>query len=1090
MTDFVRSVARNARRQRRRGLWLWSWLLFLSVPIYGIDRGRGLDELQHTSWTYKEGAPGDVHALAQTTDGYLWLGTATGVFRFDGIRFQPYNPQSGQAFPQRNVSSLFAVPDGGLWVGFRYGGVSFLKNGMVTDYGKAQGLPSSAVLAFARDRQGAIWIAAGEDGLARLEGSRWRKIGTDWGFTGPADTVFVDRAGTVWVGTPASVAYLLEGGHQFQIAVQRLLPIVESLAQAPDGRLWMAEGGYGVRPVPLSRKDNGRSGPAVLVGAPAITFDRQGSLWITTAGNGIRRVPYPERLHPPKIRGPSAWQFHSSEVEAFTQQNGLTSDYVHCVLEDREGNIWFGTTGGLDRFRQSPVVSVPLQAISSRGALPIPAAHSFTTSALAVGDQGALWAAGIGPQVLLKVQNDKIVTQLRDRPVDSAYRDPNGVLWLTTPDGIFRLAHERLDTIGSKPPGVTYNYRGAVPVGPGLILRQLDLPTAGAIAVSPQSRVNAITQDRLGRLWISMESGTFRLETSGWTSLESLGGPQGTATAEFTDSDGRIWFGFPNAVAMLEGDRVGTFSGKDGVQVGAVTSIQGKGTKIWIGGELGLEFFNGNRFRPVDPSNGSAFGGVSGIVADPEDGLWFSENRGIIHIREAQLRQEGSVKVDFEGFSLLDGLTAELRGPLASPSTVRTTDGRIWFATTMGLAWINPSRIVQNTVPPPVLIESVTANGKKYRSLTFLRLPPRTLNLQIAYTATSLAVPERVRFRYKLEGQDKDWQGAGTRREAFYTNLDPGSYQFRVIACNNDGVWNNTGAFVSFSIAPAYYQTRWFRAACLAFLVVLTWILYRLRVRSVERRFFERHRAEELLGRARAELARINRVSTLGELTASLAHEIKQPLTAALTNAETCLDWLRRDRPDVKEGCEAAAQVVSDVGRAAGIVSSVSALFKKGVLQRGPVDVNGLVREMVNLLGNEALRNSVTIRTELAENVPKVNADRLQLQQVLMNLMLNGIEAMKNVAERGELSINSELADEQVLISVTDVGVGLPPDHGDRIFKAFYTTKEEGTGMGLSISRSIVESHGGRLWATANSAKGATFKFTLPACPEARKHDG
>lgn len=165
-------------------------------------------------------------------------------------------------------------------------------------------------------------------------------------------------------------------------------------------------------------------------------------------------------------------------------------------------------------------------------------------------------------------------------------------------------------------------------------------------------------------------------------------------------------------------------------------------------------------------------------------------------------------------------------------------------------------------------------------------------------------------------------------------------------------------------------------------------------------------------------------------------------------------------------------------------------MFKKGVLQRGPVDVNGLVREMVNLLGNEALRNSVTIRTELAENVPKVNADRLQLQQVLMNLMLNGIEAMKNVAERGELSINSELADEQVLISVTDVGVGLPPDHGDRIFKAFYTTKEEGTGMGLSISRSIVESHGGRLWATANSAKGATFRFTLPACPEARKHDG
>jgi ligand-binding sensor domain-containing protein len=526
---------------------------------------------------------------------------------------------------------------------------------------------------------------------------------------------------------------------------------VHSFAEAPDGTLWMAEGGYGVRPLPLPGKNNGRPGPAVLVGSLAITFDNQASLWITSAGNGIRRVPYPERLHPPKIKGPSAWQFHNSEVEAFAQQDGLTSDYVYCVLQDREGNVWVGTSGGLDRFRQSPVVSVPLQPISYHGALPIPSLGSFTTNALAPGDQGALWAAGRGPGVLLKIQNDKIATQLRDRLVDCAYRDPNGVIWLATPSSVFRLAHERLDTIGSKPRAVTYNYHGAAPAGQGLILRQLDLPTAGGIALSPQLRVSAITQDRLGRLWISMESGTFRLERSGWTSLESLGGPEGTATAEFNDSEGRVWFGFANTVAMLDRDRVRIFSGKDGVQAGPVTSIQGKGTKIWIGGELGLEFFDGSRFQPVNPSDGSAFGGVSGIVADAQDGLWFSENRGIIHIREAQLQQLGSGKVEFERFGLLDGLTAELRGPLASPSAVRTTDGRIWFATTTGVAWINPKRIVKNTVPPPVLIESVTANGRNYNNSTFPRLPPRTANLQIAYTATSPTIPERVRFRYKLE---------------------------------------------------------------------------------------------------------------------------------------------------------------------------------------------------------------------------------------------------------------------------------------------------------------------------------------------------
>src|SRR6476661_6041716 len=367
------------------------WILLILLPciqLHGIDRDQKLAELYHAACTFKEGAPSEIHALAQTTDGFLWLGTATGLFRFDGIRFQPYKLQSGEAFPQRNVVSLFAVPDGGLWVGYAFGGVSFIKDGTVTDYGKTEGLPSRAVLVFARDRQGAIWIAAGKDGLARLEGSRWRRIGTDWGFAGEAYTVFVDHVGTVWVGTPTSVAYLVEGGHQFQIAAQHLLPFVHSFDRAPDGTLWMAEGGYGVRPVPLPGKDDRRSGPAVLVGSQAITFDNQGSLWITSLGTGIRRVSYPERLHPPRIKGPSAWKFHNSEVEEFTQRDGLTSDFVYCVLQDREGNIWIGTSGGLDRFQQSPIVSVALHPISYRGALPIPSSHSFTTRALAADDQG------------------------------------------------------------------------------------------------------------------------------------------------------------------------------------------------------------------------------------------------------------------------------------------------------------------------------------------------------------------------------------------------------------------------------------------------------------------------------------------------------------------------------------------------------------------------------------------------------------------------------------------------------------------------------------------------------------------------------
>jgi PAS domain S-box-containing protein len=246
----------------------------------------------------------------------------------------------------------------------------------------------------------------------------------------------------------------------------------------------------------------------------------------------------------------------------------------------------------------------------------------------------------------------------------------------------------------------------------------------------------------------------------------------------------------------------------------------------------------------------------------------------------------------------------------------------------------------------------------------------------------------------------------------------------------------------------------------------------------------EHMRAEEERERLRqvqADLAHLSRVTTMGELTASLAHEIKQPITAAVIDAQTCLRWLGRDHPDLAEARDAASRMVKDVTRAADIISRISLLFQKGDLRRELVDVNELIQEMFALLHREAHRHSISIRTELAEDLPKVMADRVQLQQVFMNLMLNGIDAMKGTPGGGKLTITSEAADAQLLISIRDTGVGLPPQQADQIFKAFFTTKDNGTGMGLPISRSIIESHGGRLWAADSSERGATFQFTLPA---------
>jgi C4-dicarboxylate-specific signal transduction histidine kinase len=248
----------------------------------------------------------------------------------------------------------------------------------------------------------------------------------------------------------------------------------------------------------------------------------------------------------------------------------------------------------------------------------------------------------------------------------------------------------------------------------------------------------------------------------------------------------------------------------------------------------------------------------------------------------------------------------------------------------------------------------------------------------------------------------------------------------------------------------------------------------------VLQRTAELEAANQQLSLAQAELAHINRVTTMGELAASIAHEIKQPISAARVSAGTCLRCLKRDVPDLVQASEAATRVVQAVTRAGDVIGRISSFFKKGALQRELLDVNELVREMIVLLRNEAIRYSISIRTELAENVPMVLADRVQLQQVFMNLMLNGFDAIKESNRGDELTIRSEVNDGQLLISVRDTGPGLPPDQAERVFDPFFTTKGNGTGMGLPISRSIIESHGGRLWATGVSGMGATFQFTLP----------
>ena len=716
--------------------------------------------------------------------------------------------------------------------------------------------------------------------------------------------------------------------------------------------------------------------------------------------------------------------------------------------------------------------------------------------------------------------------------------------------------------------------------------------------------MHSIAEDSAGNLWISdQDHGLFHLlggsvvEQIPWASWDVRTMPLSLLADPV---QGGLWLGFfQGGVAYFKDGQIrASYTAADGLGKGHVSDLQldPDGT-LWAATEGGLSRVKDGRVATLTSKNGLPCDTVHWVMEDDDHSVWLYMACGLVRIARPELDAwvaDPKRTIQVTVFDSSDGVRSHSTTSGYSPHVAKSPDGKLWFLPLDGVSVIDPRHLAFNKLPPPVHIEQVIADGKSYDASSGLRLPPLVRDLDIDYTGLSFVAPEKVLFRYKLEGWDRDWQNAGNRRQAFYTNLAPGKYRFRVTACNNSGVWNEAGTCLDFSIAPAYWQTTWFRALCVAIFLALVWVAYRARVRQLRRQEqklrdvvetiptiawtalpdggvdFSNHHWEEYTGlsiekgsgsgweaavhpndvkrhaekwrtsvasgepfesearyrrkdgeyrwflvravplrdgggkivkwygtktdiedRKRAEqlqadLAHVNRVTTMGELTASLAHEIKQPIAATVFNAQACLRWLKRDHPDLDEVREAADRIMKDGNRASDIIERLRLFYKKSPPKRELVEVNEIVQEMVGLLRGEANRYAVSIRMDLAADLPQITADRVQLQQVLMNLMLNAIEAMKETG--GVLTVKSQLDQNgQVVISVSDTGVGLPSEKADEIFNAFFTTKPQGSGMGLAISRSIVESHGGRLWATPNSGRGATFHFTLPTAAEELK---
>ncbi len=1016
--------------------------LFVAVTALGLDPGSRITQYGLDVWTVRDGLPqNSVRAVGQTSDGYLWLGTRAGLVRFDGVTFTVYDSSNTPELVEDHILSMATGPGNLLWVGSTDGTLVSFKDGhfnrRLDNRIAGDNIRALLVDSFAR-----LWVGSEKHGLFRMEDGVLVPVATG---ASRADKfircLYEDELHRVWIGTEAGLKRIDSSGVvSFFDETHRSPGPVWAIASDGAGGVWA-----GTRLAGLSHLQG-----AILHRVPleawlrsrtilGLARDRDGNLWIGTDGDGLGR-------------------FTAGQIASATTITGLSNRIVRVVFEDREGSIWLGTAGGgLNRIRDRKI-----QALSMREGMP----SDMVRSAFEDPD-GTVWLGTGAGLVRLKAGRIKVY--------DESDGLPGSMIW-----PVFRDRKGNLWAAGSKDTVVMY---------PGARISR-----GNAKHFLSESNVRAFYEDRSGSVWVGTTKGLYcfrngRPETSPANQTRVFFDGAITALAEAPD--GTLWAGTNSGIYVGRAGRFEPLALTGLLSRNIVAFHVDDDGNVWIGTSKGLAVWRAGVVRAIHRAAGIPETDIYGLAEDSSDGFWIVGRRGIFRTSAADMRMlaRGARVRCSMSMSLANG--DSLRGASefnwgAQPLIGAGSDRQLWIPSYGGVVIVDPARLNKAGVPLSVYIERVVVDGKPVdESITVGH------RLDLYYTAPTFIAPQSVRFAYMLEGFDRDWVDAASRRNAFYTAVPPGRYTFRVRASYEDGKWTSRSAVRVINLRPHFYQSWWFFSIGCA--VILSAIIgldltraKRLRRREavLAQRVAERTAAlrAEVVERERAELAAKAANSAKSEFLANMSHEIRTPMNAVIGMTELVLDSSltepqRQQMEVVKDSAESLLFLLNEVLD----FSKIEA----GKLQfhRAPFGLRETVATAVKIVSGRGRQKGLNLAWIVRHDVPDDwVGDAIRLRQVLLNLLGNAVK----FTDRGDVTLEVAISPEAagtIRFAVSDTGIGISPEQQEHIFEAFMQAdtsifrKFGGTGLGLAISKRIVELWGGSLSLESEIGRGSRFWF-------------